>query len=125
MKRAAALVALALALVACDSEPELAATRDAAIRKANNDYAQGLITARDWGTYTMGIPAAGWLAIIIVAIVGFVILACVIGYWWKEALSDRRTNRQRLAVTQVETERERIRRGACLICGAAAPGEAA
>jgi hypothetical protein len=125
MKRLVWLLVLALVLAGCDGEPELAATRDAAIRKAQNDYQNGLATAHDWNTYTMGIPAAGWLAIILTALVGLVILGCVVGYWWKEALTERRANRHRLAIAAADTERERIRRGACTICGAAAPSEAA
>jgi rubrerythrin len=136
------LVALALPLLlaACATPADVRANHERALdgyentirealddmQAANREYVRSLEVAERWDTHWWGIPAGGWVAILIT--VG-VLLATVLGVWTYFA-DERRTIRRRreheLALEREKTEQRRLKalhqqveRGPCQVCGAA------
>jgi hypothetical protein len=102
---------------------------DDELRRAEATYREDLAQAELWDQHVLGIPAAGWVPILI----GFLVVLTGIMIWviWlvSEARADRRRRQQDVDEKRVEAEqvvaveRERTRqkvaeRGACTTCGA-------
>lgn len=135
-----ALVPLLLALTACASPADVQADHDRTvrgyqdqirelqgnIRHENQAFAGDVATAREWNQHFMGIPAAGWVAILILATI---VVGIGVVVWMMLAHDSRDVRRQReheLALEREKTERARIkaadeviRRGNCQVCNAA------
>lgn len=96
------------------------------IRSENAAFPGDMATAERWNTHVLGIPAAGWVAI--VSIVG-AILVIGLSVWATFAVEARRQRRRLeydLEVERTRTERKRVEaarvvaeRGNCQVCGAA------
>jgi hypothetical protein len=96
------------------------------IRSENARLPGDLVTANEWNSHWLGIPAAGWVLIFIIT---GVLVAIVLGVW-AYFYNERRHLQQRrahdLAVERERTEqkrldalKERIERDNCQVCGAA------
>jgi hypothetical protein len=99
-------VGLLLTLAGCASPGDVAATRDAAIRKADQDYASGIDRAVEWNSHALGIPASGWVAILVSVGLVLVVTVGVVGWKW---ISSRH-----------ERDMTRLRRPRCETCGSEA-----
>lgn len=134
------LLLSSLPTAACASPADVQADHDRTIRgyydsireaqdnvhDENARFRGDMATAQDWNHHMLGIPAAGWVAILISASVVFAIVTIV---WLVTAHDQRELRRKRehvLALEQQKTRQrqldvlaERVQRGNCQVCGAA------
>lgn len=80
-------------------------------------YHQDIATANEWNTHVLGIPASGWLAIILFAIIFGVGLLGYFGYLTYGVLEDRRRNKHAMQLKIADTQRIALQRGNCPVCG--------
>jgi hypothetical protein len=107
------VVLLPLILVGCASPSDIQNMHDAEVLKYQSD----LSAAQQWDTHTLGIPASGWLAIIVVAcLMGFVliILAGTWGYQWQQR---RATHRMMQYKEDAAVKRAIAAKPTCGMCG--------
>lgn len=107
------VVLLPVILVGCASPSDIQNLHDAEILKYQSD----LSAAQQWGTHTLGIPASGWMAIIITSIVlGCILLVCA-GVWAYN-VQERRASNAMVSKRMYSEERKAIAaRPTCGMCG--------
>lgn len=118
------LSVVALVMAACASPADVTANHEReirgyqdALRDAGANYRDDLANAREWNDHFMGVPAAGWIPILIFACVLAAILLGFGGYRVFNAFADRRQKQYGLEVEREKTLRARVERGACPVCG--------
>lgn len=112
-RRIGALALLVLA-VGCSSPADVE-KRHAAVQAK---YEADLAYAQEWNNHVLGIPASGWLTIIIFGSLLATGLLVAAGVWTYRTLERRANHRHQLAVEQQKTRRAELERGRCTVCGA-------
>lgn len=80
-------------------------------------YQTDLAEAQEWNVHTLGIPASGWLAIILgCAALAFILLICA-GVWIYRVQERRAEYQLDADKRRSELERVRAAKPACQVCG--------
>jgi hypothetical protein len=120
-----ASVAPLFALAACSSPADVTADHERAVRghqewlrSADATYRDDLAFAEEWNDHFMGIPAAGWVPILVFACLLATILLVVAGISVYTTFEDKRHKAHDLALDHEKTLRVAAERGGCHMCGA-------
>ena len=113
MKKASALLSL-LALTACSSPGDVQAQYDS----LRDSYDSDMATAQEWNNHVLGIPASGWVPILILACLMVAILLGTLIFYISQGRSEKRAHLHALNLKREETLKAQATRGPCLTCGA-------
>jgi type II secretory pathway pseudopilin PulG len=96
------------------------------IRTENARLPGDVAVAESWNNHWWGIPAGGWVAILIVASVGLAVVLSVWAYFYNVRRRLRQRRAHDLSLERERTEQRRlaalkgqVERGNCQVCGAA------
>lgn len=78
------------------------------VSAAERDYVTDLASAREWNVHVFGIPASGWVAILIFASILLFIGLIFLSLWARESLEDRRRKASALALAKEETRQAEL-----------------
>ncbi len=109
-----AVVALVATLTACSGPADV----ERRYREELARYDADMATAIEWNNHTLGIPASGWLVIVIVAVLVAGTLLVLAGVWTYRVVERRAANRHAIDKARHDVEKTRIERGRCTVCGA-------
>lgn len=118
MRKLWALAPLAALVAGCSTESDVEAAYQRSVGMANErlinaqtDVANldrerlaDLAAAREWNVHVLGIPAGGWVAILVVAALVVGVLVVLFGLWLRERGQEKRSHATRLAVEQEKTK---------------------
>jgi hypothetical protein len=107
----------AIGLSGCASPGDVQARYDT----ARTAYESDMATAREWDAHVLGIPAAGWVAILITGLVLLAALLATAGFFMHRTRMDRRAREHELAMDRERTVRAAAERGSCPGCGLDVP----
>jgi uncharacterized protein HemY len=107
-------VAFLLLLAGCSSPADVERLHAEEMSK----YQRDIETAQEWNTHVLGIPASGWLAIVILSILLAAVLLICAGVWAYGVQERRARDRRLRAEGLFALEQARIERGRCQVCGA-------
>lgn len=111
MRRAA--LGLPVLLVACSSPADIQTAHQAEEAR----YQDLLASANEWNTHVLGIPASGWLAIILVGSLMVFALLVLGGVWAYHRQTDRAADRMTVRRLDAEVRKAVAARETCAMCG--------
>ena len=117
-----AALALGLLVTSCASPADVQAgyenrkIEDA--KMIEDDYHRALEHAQSWDHHVLGIPASGWLPIMIVALVFSMIITGVLIYQHHARAQAVEENKLKIALRHEEVLRTLVERGDCPVCSA-------
>lgn len=111
--KSAAMVGVMLLVAGCSSPADVEQLHQQEMAK----YQGTLASAQEWNTHTFGIPASGWLAIIITSIVMGFILLILIGCWVYNTQDRRAEDRMITRKLDAEVRRAIAGKPTCGMCG--------
>ena len=111
-----------LSLAACSSPSDVEASyprklglaqealfqAEAGVAAVERAQAEDLARAREWDVHVLGIPASGWVAILIFASILAFIGLIVLGAWFREVSADRREKATSLALAKEKTRQAEL-----------------
>lgn len=115
MRRGALVLAAALPVLAagCMSPAEVESKH----ADAQRTYRDDLAAAEEWNQHVLGVPASGWVAILIAAAIGLTIVLAFGIVSLHDSFEDRRRKAHGLALEREKTRQEIAKRGPCATCG--------
>lgn len=113
MKMNRGLLGSPLLLVACASPADVESLHATEQAKYQTDLA----SAQEWNTHVLGIPASGWLAIILTGCVLTFILLILIGVWVYNARESRADNRMTEKRLEADVWKALAAKPSCSMCG--------
>jgi hypothetical protein len=84
------------------------AAAERALTEVDRNYAEDLASANAWDVHYWGIPASGWVAVGIVAVIALAVGLGFAVHWLKESMDARRRNNVTLEVERQRTEQARL-----------------